>query len=225
MVPHTETPPPHRAAWAFLVDFDGTITDRDTFDVLVRHFAGAAAFRASERGLRDGTMSLRDVLQEQASFVRGSYAVVAALLESEVGIDPTFAPFVAACRARAIPVSIVSSGLEPIVRDRMAGIGLGDLPIVANGIETDPAGWRIIFRDPVENGTDKAAVVRATQAAGRHVAFVGDGRSDYGAALAADRCYAKRGLNLADFLTEKKAAFTMFERFADIDLAALCGTG
>jgi HAD superfamily phosphoserine phosphatase-like hydrolase len=221
MTEPTGTPTPPNAAWAFLVDFDGTISDLDTFDVLVRHFAGDAAWHETERGLRDGSLSLREVLQLQAAHVRGSFDEVSALLRSRVALDPSFAPFVAACRARDIPVTVVSSGIEPIVRGRLAEIGLGDLPLIANGIVADPAGWRIEFRDPVGNGTDKVAVVRAAQAAGRRAAFVGDGRSDYAAALAADYRYAKRGLNLERYLRAEGVAFTPISSFADIDLDAL----
>jgi HAD superfamily phosphoserine phosphatase-like hydrolase len=214
-------PTPPNAAWAFLVDFDGTISDLDTFDVLVRHFAGDEAWHETERGLRDGSLTLREVLQLQAAHVRGSLDEVSALLRERVALDPSFVPFVAACRARDVPVTIVSSGIEPIVRGRLAELGLADLPVVANGIVADPAGWRIEFRDPVGNGTDKVAMVRAAQAQGRRAAFVGDGRSDYAAALAADRRYAKRGLNLERYLRGEGVAFTPISSFADIDLDAL----
>ncbi len=186
--------------------------------MLVRHFAGEAAWNASERGLRDGSLSLRDVLQLQASYVRGPYAEVESLLKHEVRVDPTFAPFVAACRARDVPVTVVSSGIEPIVRGRLAEVGLGDVPVIANAIEPDPAGWRIVFRDAHGNGTDKAAIVRNVQATGRRAAFIGDGRSDYDAALAADRRFAKRGLNLERYLSDHGVAFTPFSTFAEIDL-------
>jgi HAD superfamily phosphoserine phosphatase-like hydrolase len=187
--------------------------------VLVRHFAGDDAWHESERGLRDGSLSLRDALQLQASYVRGSFADVEALLKREVRFDPTFAPFVTACRAREIPVTIVSSGIEPIVRGRLAEAGLGTLPIFANAVDADPAGWRITFRDGNGNGTDKVAIVRGVQSAGRRAAFIGDGRSDYAAALAADRRFAKRGLNLERYLRDEGVDFTPISTFAEIDLA------
>jgi HAD superfamily phosphoserine phosphatase-like hydrolase len=186
--------------------------------VLVRHFAGEEAWHATERGLRDGSVSLRDVLTLQASYVRGPFAEVEAFLKREVRLDPTFAPFVATCRARGLPVTVVSSGIEPIVRGRLIEAGLGDVPVIANGIEPDPAGWRITFRDANGNGTDKVAIVREVQAAGRRVAFIGDGRSDYAAALAADRRFAKRGLNLERYLLDEGVEFTPFSTFAEIDL-------
>lgn len=201
------------------MDFDGTITDLDTFDVLVRHYAGADAWHATERGLDDGSTSLRDVLALQASYVRDSLDEVAALLRSEIAVDPTFAPFVRAVRSRGASVTIVSSGLEPIVRGRLADIGLDDLPVIANGVDPDPTGWRVRFRDPVDNGTDKAAIVSAAATRGAATVFIGDGRSDFGAALVADRRFAKRGLALERYLRAKGKPFESFASFADIEVA------
>ena len=217
----TETTPDHspapETAWAIFVDFDGTITDLDTFDVLVRYFAGPEAWHDTERGLDDGTVSLRDVLSLQASYVRGSLDDVAAILRREIAVDPTFSPFVRAMRARGSDVTILSSGLEPIVRGRLADIGLADLDVIANDVDPDPTGWRIRFRDPVDNGTDKAAVLRAASARGVATIFIGDGRSDYGAALVANRCFAKRGLPLERYLRSKGKSYEAFASFAEIE--------
>ena len=213
------TPDP---AWAIFVDFDGTITDLDTFDVLVRRFAGDDAWHRTEIGLDDGTMSLRDVLALQASYVRGTFDEVAAILRDHIAVDASFAPFVADARARGIDVTIVSSGIARIVADRLARIGLADVPIVANDIDARPDGWTIRFRDAVGNGTDKAAIVRDARVAGRRTIFIGDGRSDYAAALEADVRFAKRGLALERYLREHGVAFASFDAFADIDLARAC---
>ncbi|MDQ2858922.1 MAG: HAD-IB family phosphatase [Candidatus Eremiobacteraeota bacterium] len=198
------------------VDFDGTITDRDTFDVLVSHFAGADAWYASEAGLRDGSLALRDVLQLQASYVRGTLEDVAALLRREVRFDPGFAPFARACRASGIDVTVVSSGLEPIVRGRLHDAGVDDIPVIANDIEPARDGWVIHFRDPVGNGTDKAALVLAAKARGRYTVFIGDGVSDYDAALVADRRYAKAGSALERFLCGRNVKATSFASFSEI---------
>jgi 2-hydroxy-3-keto-5-methylthiopentenyl-1-phosphate phosphatase len=211
------------SAWAVFVDFDGTITDLDTFDILVKRFAGDDAWRRTEIGLDDGSMSLRDVLQLQASYVRGTFAEVATILRAEIAIDPTFAAFVASCRRRGIPVTIVSSGIAPIIRDRLDDIGLGDLPIVANEIDMAPGGWSIRFRDADGNGTDKAAIVRAARESGRRTMFFGDGRSDYAAALEADRCFAKTGLALERYLRERNVPFAAFASFGEIDLDRVIG--
>ena len=204
------------AATAVFVDFDGTITDRDTFDVLVKRFAGDAAWLESERGLDAGTRSLRDVLTRQAAYVRGDMDEIAALLRREVRVDPTFPAFAHACAAHTIPLRIVSSGIAPIVYDRLREIGLGDLDVVANDVDARPDGWVIRFRDAVGNGTDKAAIVRGARAAGKHTVFIGDGRSDYDAAVAADVRFAKRGLALERYLARNEIAFEPFDAFAEV---------
>ncbi len=201
---------------AVFVDFDGTITDLDTFDVLVHHFAGEAAWRATERGLHEGRVPLRDVLQLQASYVRADFDEVAALLDRSVRVDETFPAFVAACRAHRMPVTVVSSGIERLIRLRLKALGLGDLRIVANDVVAEPAGWCIRFRDPVPNGTDKAALVRLAREAGARTIFIGDGLSDYAAALEADRRFARRGRKLERYLREREVAFESFSSFADI---------
>jgi len=204
------------AAWAVFVDFDGTITDRDTFDVLVPIFASAAEWDATERGLENGTMTIREVLASQASLVRGSHAEVAALLRRDVAVDATFAPFARACAAAHVPLEIVSSGIDSIIRDRLDEFGLSGVPVVANSVDPRPDGWVMQFRDPVDNGTDKAARVAAASASGRRTVFVGDGRSDYDAAIRAEVRFAKRGLPLERYLTRNGIAFEPFTTFADV---------
>ena len=198
------------------VDFDGTITDRDTFDVLVKLFAGEETWEETERGLDAGTRSLRDVLASQAALVRGEFRDVAAILRREIRVDPAFPGFAHACRERGVPLQIVSSGVASIVRDRMHEFGLDDLPIVANEVDPRPEGWVLHFRDPVSNGTDKAAIVRAARADGKRTVFIGDGRSDYDAAREADVRFAKRGLPLEAYLTERSLPFEAYQTFAGV---------
>ncbi len=73
------------------------------------------------------------------------------------------------------------------------------------------------FRDPVGNGTDKAALVDEANVRGLRTIFVGDGRSDYDAALRADVRFAKRGLSLERYLTQREVAFERFDSFADVE--------
>jgi len=161
---------------------------------------------------------LRDALARQTTYIRGSFADVYAVHEKMVGLDPSFAPFVERCEAAGVPVTILSSGIAPLIEARLAGIGLARLPVIAADVDVDPRSWTMRFRDQSRNGTDKAAHVRATQAAGTRVAFVGDGISDFDAATVADIRYAKRGRSLGPYLRERGLAFTAFNSFAEISM-------
>ncbi len=203
-------------AAAVFVDYDGTITDADTFDVLVRHFAGDAVWHEIEGRLQRGEITLRDALQEEAGLVRASFDEACEILERSVRFDPTFADFVADCERRGIALTVVSSGIEPVIRHALEHHGLARVPIVANGLDADPSGWHIRFRDELANGTDKAALVRAARERGEFSTYIGDGLSDFDAALAADYVYAKRGRRLELFLEREGVPFTAFSRFAEL---------
>ncbi len=199
------------------VDFDGTVTDRDTFDVLVPLFATKAVWDATERALDQGRATIREVLASQAALVRGERSEVNAILRREVNVDPSFAAFARACAAAAVPLTIVSSGIESIIRDRLGDFGLDALPVVANDVEVRPEGWSMRFRDAAGNGTDKAALVDDAIAHGLRTIFVGDGRSDFDASLRADVRFAKRGLPLERYLARHEATFERFDSFEDVE--------
>ncbi len=204
------------AGWALFVDYDGTITNLDTSDVLVCASAGPERWNDLETALRDGSMSLREVLAEQFAHVRLSLDDADALLAERTVFDPTFAPFVRACEARSCSVTVLSSGIAPLIRRALARAGLPHVAVYANEVDADPQGWRLRFRDDSDNGHDKAAAVRAAQERGVSTVFVGDGHSDFEAALVADRRFVKKGRALEAHLRERGVAFASFERFAQI---------
>ncbi len=159
------------------VDYDGTITDLDTFDVLVRTYAGAHLWHALEQRLEAQSMTLRDVLSTQAHAIGASLDEADALLARETHFDPSFARFAAWCAANAVPLTVVSSGVQPLIERAFARNGISGIPILANGIDPSPQGWRFEFRDDSDNGHDKAAAVRTAREAGSYTVYVGDGPS------------------------------------------------
>lgn len=204
---------------AVFIDYDGTITDLDTFDVLVRHYAGPTLWDDYEEHLRGKTMSLRDVLASQASHIRVSLDEADALLREQTRFDPSFAHFVQRCAAEGIGVSVLSSGVLALIERAFARHGLENVSIYANGIDPSPEGWRFHFRDDSLNGHDKAAAVRSARAAGLRTVFIGDGYSDFDAALAADERFAKRGRALEAHLRESAVPFLAFDHFSEIETA------
>jgi HAD superfamily phosphoserine phosphatase-like hydrolase len=184
--------------------------------VLVRRYAGEDAWNAIEAQLLGGEISLRDALQAEASLVRAGFDEACAVLEKAVRFDPTFADFVEDCEARGVALAIVSSGVEPVIRRALERHGLARVPVIANALDPDPNGWHIRFRDALANGTDKAAIVRAARDDGAFVTYVGDGLSDFDAALAADYVYAKRGRRLERFVSSRGVPFTAFSHFSEL---------
>jgi 2-hydroxy-3-keto-5-methylthiopentenyl-1-phosphate phosphatase len=201
------------------VDYDGTITDLDTFDVLVRQVAGVGVWAAIESHLTSGRSTLRETLQRQASHVRLDLDAADRLLRAEVRFDPTFAAFAGRCVALGHDLTVVSSGIAPLIRRALARNGLAHVALVANEVDAHPAGWRIHFEGDCDNGTDKLALVRAARERGSRTVYIGDGWSDLDAAEASDLRYAKRGRSLEQYFSESGLAFIPFSSFAEIDPA------
>lgn len=201
------------------VDYDGTITDLDTFDALVSEFAGSDAWQRLEDDLQAGALTLRQALAAHTRLLRCTLDEADAFVERATRFDPSFAPFVHRCEREGVPLTILSSGLGPLISRALERNGLHRVELVSNDATAHADGWTMHFRDDSELGHDKAAVLRGAHERGEYVVFAGDGNSDFEAALAADRTFAKRGRPLERFLRARNAPFEPFKTFAEIERA------
>jgi 2-hydroxy-3-keto-5-methylthiopentenyl-1-phosphate phosphatase len=201
---------------AVFVDFDGTITDVDTFDALVRAVAGDSVWEAIDGALIAGTITLREALTRQAALVRLSRAETLEFMMANAHVDPAFEAFVAAVRVHGGTIAVLSSGIATVIHDALARANV-DVEVIANDVDFAPGGWTMTFVDPSDNGHDKAAHVRAARERGARTVYVGDGISDFAAALVADERFAKRGRALEAYCRERGIACTSFESFSEIE--------
>jgi 2-hydroxy-3-keto-5-methylthiopentenyl-1-phosphate phosphatase len=134
--------------------------------------------------------------------------------------DETFVSFVAAVRAAGAAIEIVSDGLGFYVASNLARLDpvLADVPVATNDNDVDGDG-RLTF--PFGHpacfvcGTCKRERVRAHEADGRVVIFIGDGSSDRYAAHHADTVWAKD--SLLRWGEETGRDFLAWDRFAEIE--------
>ena len=197
------------------VDFDGTITDVDTFDVLVRAVAGDAVWNAIDASLLAGEITLREALARQAAAVRLSRADTLAFMVANAKVDPAFGPFVAAVRAHGGAIRVVSSGIATIIHDALERAG-AEVDVLANDVDFSPAGWTMSFVDASDNGHNKAAHVIAARWRRSRTVYIGDGISDFSAALEADERYAKAGRALEAYCAEMHVPCISFTSFKEI---------
>jgi 2,3-diketo-5-methylthio-1-phosphopentane phosphatase len=197
------------------VDFDGTITDVDTFDVLVRAVAGDDAWNAIDESLLAGEITLREALARQAAAVRLSRAETLAFMLSHAKVDPAFGPFVDAVRGHGGAIRVVSSGIATVIHDALERANV-DVEVIANEVDFAPSGWTMTFVDPSDNGHDKAAHVLAARERGAHTVYIGDGISDFAAAVVADERFAKSGRALEAYCRERDIPCLSFTSFDEI---------
>jgi len=216
-----------------LLDFDGTIAIEDTTDLLLERFA-EPQWREVEQEWEEQRIGSRECMSRQVDLVRATSHEIDRFIAG-IHVDPGFLPFVDACASAGFRVTIVSDGLDRIVRGVIARTG-ADLPIAANRLE--PLGgnrWRLGFPHASANCTSAAGNCKCAKAAGEiggAVIVVGDGRSDFCAANGADYVFAKG--RLAAYCRENGIAHAAISGLAEatsrfeawrVQLAPLAGLG
>ncbi|HET7225228.1 MAG TPA: HAD-IB family phosphatase [Candidatus Eisenbacteria bacterium] len=206
------------APFAFLCDFDGTVSPTDIGAAFVHRFSGGLAetpeFLARWRA---GEMGHRELTELQCRLLRVTEDEALAFA-ARFELDPWFAPFARERRAAGDAVCVVSEGFGFYVAAQLAHAGLAELPWRANRARFGDGGVQPSFPPLTEGcgrcGTCKGAEARRWRAAGFEVVLVGDGLSDRCGAREADRVLAKGGLEA--WCRAEGIAAEPFADFADV---------
>jgi HAD superfamily phosphoserine phosphatase-like hydrolase len=191
-------------------DFNGTIVDRDMLDYL--------ASTTDSGGENVPTPLERDCradIERRARALRYSREEAERQIENGIRFDDSFLDFCDACSAACVELLVVTSGVQELVERYLMRRGVA-LSVIGNAAELRDDGWRVHFRDDSLAGIDKRAFVERAHNEGRTAIVIGDDRSDFEAALAADTVYAKRGSELQRFLGLQLRECRPFDRFLDI---------
>jgi 2-hydroxy-3-keto-5-methylthiopentenyl-1-phosphate phosphatase len=191
-----------------VLDWDGTVTERDTLVEVILRFGDRGVFERAEAEL-GRQLTLHEVIALEVQTLEASLEEMADHLVASVPVRPGFR----ALAERHGPM-IVSAGfhelIEPVLaRERVA------LEVRANRLERNGSGWRARFRDTSPCAVCGEACKRAAVLDGNGpVIFVGDGVSDRCAALGASRVFARDGL--ARWLDAQGAAYEPWDDFEQV---------
>ncbi len=206
-------------ALAIVLDFDGTVTEHDVGDAVVKRF-GLPGWDALEDGFIRGEVTIRRLWVQEISHLPGDRAAEMAAFSLEVAeVRPGLRELVDYCQRNGIPVEIASNGIEFYISRILHSNGLGDLPYVCMGAKFGP-GTRsslVVPEDIVQcarNGLCKCARVWRMQKQGRRVVFAGDGASDACVAYQPDVLMARS--SLAKMAERDGRHFVPFEDFHDV---------
>jgi 2-hydroxy-3-keto-5-methylthiopentenyl-1-phosphate phosphatase len=183
-----------------VLDWDGTVTERDTLDLVLLEFGDAEVYERVEAQLNAGRMTLNEVISAEFATVTAPLEEVVAYVVEHARVRPGFAEL-----TRARHPLVVSSGFRELIEPVLAREGVLDaVELRANRVDARPDGWRVHFRVAETCQVCGEPCKRGDLPDGE-VAYAGDGHSDYCAALAADRVYATG--SLARYLDERGVAF------------------
>ncbi len=182
--------------WIIVCDFDGTISCADVTDTLMEKF-GHPDWQLLETRWKNNEIGSRDCLSGQISLLDVSRQQMDECLD-EIKIDPEFCRFARWAKTEAIPLYVVSDGLDYAIERILSNNNIAGLPVIANHLEqVSERRWRISFPhfDPqcqFASGTCKCRVARTLNP--RAFLVIGDGRSDFCVAAKASHVLAKKSL-------------------------------
>jgi 2-hydroxy-3-keto-5-methylthiopentenyl-1-phosphate phosphatase len=193
-----------------VVDWDGTVTVRDTLLMVIERFGDASIEEELDAALESGRMTHRQVMEAEFATVGASLDDVVRYVVENAAIRPGFAELA----GRFDPL-ILSSSFHETIEPVLAREGV-PARVRANRVDARPDGWRIRWESDSQCDTCGEPCKRGSLPLGS-VVYVGDGYSDRCAALAAERVFARSGL--AAYLDAQGVAFEPFETFFDVAAA------
>ncbi len=211
--------PPDAVPVSFLVDYDGTISREDVGDALLaRFYSDPELLAAKDADYDAGRIGSRELMEWDMAVLPDDPELLRATAAS-LPQDETFAGFVATVRAAGAKLEVVSDGLGFYVESNLARLGaeLAALPVATNDNPVaGPDSMAFPYGHPAcfVCGTCKRERVRAHQAGGRVVVFIGDGTSDRYAAHHADVVFAKGSLER--WCREVGWPYRVWGRFSEI---------
>ncbi len=207
-----------RQEYHIFIDFDGTITQKDTLQMVLDRFAPANWWYI-ENDVIAGKRTDSEALQAEFDLVEADWDEVMRFLDDEVVIDPDFSSFVDYCSTNRLPLTILSGGFEEFIERILNNhIPQRRISFIANHIEIRNKRWKVIPNAGMKiNGLCnhcKSYHLQQAKNFGKRVIYIGDGTTDRCPALRADIIFAKH--HLADYLSAEKIAYYPFTGFADI---------
>jgi len=208
-------------------DFDGTITLKDSNDYLTDNI-GYGAKRRRELNLEvlHGRWTFRTAFKDMIDSIKAPFPECIEILRKNIKLDPGFKLFYEWCRQQDIPVIVLSSGMEPIIRALLVdlvGPEAEKIPIISNQVKVHKDGsWDLEYRDDSDFGHDKSLFIKPynKKPSGQRplTFYCGDGVSDLSAARETDLLFAKHGQDLITYCEREGIPFTVFYTFEDIHM-------
>ncbi len=198
----------------FVLDWDGTVTERDTLLLALQHFVDRAILDPLEAELdarlAAGTITHREVMEREFSLLTVPLGDVVAFLVEHVRVRAGFAAFV----ERFDPL-ILSSSFHETIEPILAREGVS-ARVRANRVDPRNDGRQIRWISDSDCATCGEPCKRASLPAGA-LTYIGDGYSDRCAALAAERVFARDGL--ARYLDAEHRRYEPFTDFSHLTTA------
>jgi 2,3-diketo-5-methylthio-1-phosphopentane phosphatase len=198
------------------IDFDGTITKKDTCFTMVETFADER-WKQFNSLWEEKKLSTTDCAVMTFKLFNANLEDILKLMDT-IEIDDYFKEFLSLCRQKGHHAYVLSDGYDVNIEAVFKRYGL-EVKYYSNKLTYDSSkGFGI--ECPYENvscgncGTCKTNLIKKLQRKNSQIVYIGDGCSDQCPAAFADIVFAKGGLY--NYCLEKSIQAEYFENFNDI---------
>ncbi len=208
---------------AILIDFDGTITKRDSNDLLVEKLLSNRAEDVSQREEDLNFMEFFSLLFNEINITEEEYLD---FILKEVELAKGFYEFYKKAKSRNIPLVVVSGGFLNGIVPFLKKYGIEDMEVYANSLNFEGDTVTIEYYHNIAEccdigscGNCKVLHYERYKSDGYKVIFIGDGITDRSVASKADIVFAKDGL--LKYCNENNIDCIHWEDFNDISKVIL----
>jgi 2-hydroxy-3-keto-5-methylthiopentenyl-1-phosphate phosphatase len=202
-----------------LSDFDNTIANIDTAAFALNRFADSS-WNSIEASFEAGNMSFEDSLREEYAMINAPENVILDELDEVTSIRPHFGDLLGYCKKNGIPFTVVSAGLEFIIRHFLNQEDWLDfVEIYAPKVEYTGHGYKVSFPKFLDESSInfKHDLVKYHRKRGSRVIYIGDGIGDFPATKEADLRFVIKGSKLAEACRKENITCSEVTDFQVID--------
>ncbi|TKA61232.1 hypothetical protein B0A49_08750 [Cryomyces minteri] len=212
--------------FVMFTDFDGTITLQDSNDFMTDNIGyGQERRKRGNNAVLEGRATFRDSFKDMMDSIKTPFPQCIEYLVQNIKLDPHFNEFLEWALENNIPVVVLSSGMEPVIRGLLSSVIGPDsetIDVISNQARARPGkaideegGWEIEWHDASDFGHDKSLTIRPyanlPEEQRPTLFYAGDGVSDLSAARETDLLFAREGKDLVSYCARENVPFTVFE--------------
>ncbi|WP_010172725.1 MtnX-like HAD-IB family phosphatase [Bacillus coahuilensis] len=202
--------------WAFVSDFDGTISQKDFYRLVIEKY-----YKEGDKKYEDwqgGHIKDIDFLSEVFRNIHQPEEMISQDVLS-LPLDPSFVPLVQKVQQAGGDFFILSAGTDYYIHKILNHLEIENVKVFSNEgyfeennvkMKIDPNAWHYSER----YGIDKSLVIKKLKEQYQTVYFAGDSEPDSHPAVFADVTFAKDSLQT--ILTSKHVPFEAINHFDDI---------
>lgn len=204
--------------FAFVSDFDGTLSSRDFYHIIIDKYMGNKGREFYTEWKKTRKINVEFLNKIFSSINLSEKEIFDEIIK--IPIDPYARDFINNVKKNEGDFFIVSAGTSYYIKVLFEYLDIKDVQIISMEGEYFKGGIRIMpdSESPYYSdvfGLDKRKVVESLRKNHEFIIFAGDSEPDLQAAKAADRIYA-RG-ELQEMLVKEDLQFTAFSDFKEIE--------